>query len=120
MPHRVEKVSAQVRTEVSQILSELRDPRLGLVSVIDVEMSADLRIARVRVSRLGDDAEHAGMMAALEKARGWVRRELAHRLNNLRRVPELVFVDDRNTEYAVHIHQVLDEIMPAQKAADAT
>jgi ribosome-binding factor A len=116
MPHRVEKVSAQLRAELSEILEQqLRDPRLGLVTVVEVDVSPDLANARVHVSRLGSDEERAGMMAALEHASGYIRHELAARLRgNLRRVPALSFVDDRNIEYATHIGEVLRALEPTE------
>src|SRR6266851_1985369 len=111
MPHRVDKVAAQLREELSEILSQrVRDPRVGMMTVVDVDVSPDLRTARVRVSTLGSDAERRQAMEALEHARGFVRRQLALRLRSLRRVPELRFVDDRNIEYAVHIGQVIQEL----------
>ena len=115
MSHRVEKVSAQLREELSQILArEIHDPRVALVSVVDVVVTADLSSARVHVSTLGDDAERAASMQALEHAKGFIRRELSERLrSNFRRMPELKFIDDRNIEYAVHISKMLDEILPA-------
>ena len=116
MAHRVEKVAAQLRAELSDILSrEMRDPRVGLASIVDVDVSPDLASARVHVSRLGSDEEHTAMMAALEHARGYIRHELAERLRgNLRRVPELRFVDDRNIEYATHISNVLRGLEPEE------
>ena len=112
--HRTEKVAAQLQLELSAVLRDLRDPRLGLISVVAVDVSPDLRKARVRVSTLGGDQEHKELIAALEHARGFVRHELALRLrNNLRRVPELAFVDDRNIEYAVHITEILDSLAVA-------
>jgi len=111
MAHRVDKVAAQLRAELSDVLRSLADPRVRLATVIDVEVSSDLQHARVRVSVLGGDEEHAAMMAALSRASGHVRHELAARLrNNLRRVPILTFVDDRNTEYAVHIGALLETL----------
>ena len=111
MGHRVDKVAAQVQAELSAVLRELDDPRVRMASIIEVDLSPDLRNARVRCSTLGGDAEHAEMMAALTRARGHIRHELAARLrNNLRRVPELSFVDDRNIEYAVHIGTILEEL----------
>jgi ribosome-binding factor A len=104
-------VAAQLQVEISSILAQrLRDPRVGLISVIDVDLSPDLRQARVRVSTLGGDADHAQLMAVLARARGFVRHELAARMRSLRRVPDIRFVDDRNTEYAVHIEQVIEEL----------
>ena len=111
MPHRVDKVAAQLQAELSDVLRTLADPRVRLATVIEVDVSRDLQNAKVKVSTLGGDAEHAEMMAALAKARGHVRHELAARLrNNLRRIPTLTFIDDRNTEYAVHIGALLDTL----------
>ena len=111
MAHRVDKVSAQLQAELSDVLRTLSDPRVSLATVISVDVSPDLQNAKVRVSTLGGDAEHAEMMAALGRARGHVRHELAARLrNNLRRVPTLTFIDDRNTEYAVHIGALIETL----------
>jgi ribosome-binding factor A len=115
MPHRVDKVAAQLREEISAILLQrLKDPRLGLVSVVEVDISPDLRNARVH----GED-ERQELMKALEHARGFIRHELAVRLRNLRRVPDIRFVDDRNIEYAVHIGQVLESIHAEEGERDA-
>jgi len=108
--HRVDKVAAQLQVELSSILGDLRDPRVGLISVVDVDLSPDLRQARVRVSTLGGDDDHARLMEVLQRARGFVRHELASRMRHLRRVPDIRFVDDRNIEYAVHIEQVIEEL----------
>lgn len=119
--HRTEKVAAQLQFELSEVLRDLRDPRLGLITVIAVDVTPDLRRAHVRVSTLGGDAEHRELMKALDHARGFVRHELALRLrNNLRRVPELDFVDDRNTEYAVHITEVLESLHQGEREQDAS
>ena len=108
--HRVDKVAAQLQVEISGVLAELRDPRLGLISVVSVDVSPDLRNARVHVSTLGDDDDHRELMAVLDHAHGFVRHELAARLRNLRRIPTLRFVDDRNIEYAVRIEEVLENL----------
>lgn len=111
MPHRVDKVAAQLQDELSAVLRTLDDPRVAMASVVNVEVTADLGLARVRVSTLGGDAEHGELMIALTRARGHIRHELAARLrNNLRRVPQLTFVDDRNTEYAVRIGSLMDSL----------
>ncbi len=111
MSVRVDKVAAQLRDEISGILGRrLGDPRVGLISVIGVDLSPDLRNAKVHVSALGDDAERREAMAALEHARGYVRHELAAQMRTLRRIPDLKFVDDHNTEYAIHIAEVIEKI----------
>ncbi|MEA2645427.1 MAG: ribosome-binding factor [Chloroflexota bacterium] len=121
--HRVDKVAAQLQVEISGILAELRDPRVGLISVVSVDLSPDLRNARVHVSTLGGDDDHRALMDVLEHAQGFVRHELAARLRSLRRIPSVRFVDDRNIEYAVRIEQVLDGLHlhdndPANPAED--
>jgi ribosome-binding factor A len=114
--HRVDKVAAQLQEELSGVLRSLDDPRVRLATVIEVDVSPDLRNARVRVSTLGGDSEHGEMMAALGRARGHIRHELAARLrNNLRRVPALSFIDDRNTEYAVRIGALIDTIREGER-----
>jgi ribosome-binding factor A len=111
VPHRADKVAAQLQEELSTVLRTLSDPRLELASVVQVDVSADLGLARVRVSTLGGDAEHGEMMVALARARGHIRHELAARMrNNLRRVPQLTFVDDRNIEYAVRLGSLMDSL----------
>jgi ribosome-binding factor A len=114
MPHRVDKVAAQLREEISVIIGQrVHDPRVGMISITSVDLSPDLRNARVRVSTLGGEDQRKDAMDALDGARGFIRHELAGRVR-LRRVPDLRFVDDRNIEYAVHIGQVLDEILPEE------
>ena len=92
--HRVERVSELLREELYEIVGfELDDPRLGGVSVTDVEVSSDSRHARVKVSLEGDEREQKRALAALDHARHYLRQELAHRLK-LRKVPELHFDPD--------------------------
>ncbi|HEV1998156.1 MAG TPA: 30S ribosome-binding factor RbfA, partial [Candidatus Dormibacteraeota bacterium] len=106
-----DKVAAQLHEELSGILRTLADPRLAQANIVRVDLAADLQNAKIRVSTLGGDAEHKAMIEALQHARGHVRHELAQRLrNNLRRVPELRFIDDRNTEYAVHIGSLIETL----------
>jgi ribosome-binding factor A len=111
MSVRVEKVAAQLRDEVSEILARrVSDPRMGLITVVEVDLSPDLGTAKVHVSTIGGDDERRESMAALDHARGFVRRELAARMRNLRRIPEIRFVDDHNMEYAIHISEVIDQL----------
>jgi ribosome-binding factor A len=111
MSVRVEKVAAQLRDEISEILSRrVSDPRMGLITVVEVDLSPDLGTAKVHVSTIGSDDERRESMAALDHARGFVRRELAAQMRNLRRIPEIRFVDDHNMEYAIHISEVIDQL----------
>lgn len=95
MSHRVARVAELIRAEVSDLLlHKLRDPRIqGLVTVTEVEVSGDLRQARVFVSVLGSDAERAGALAGLRSAQGFMRREVGRRAR-LRVTPELLFTLD--------------------------
>jgi ribosome-binding factor A len=111
MSVRVDKVAAQLRDEISGILSRrVSDPRVGLITVVGVDLSPDLRNARVHVSTIGDAAARGEAMAALEHARGFIRREVAAQMRSLRRIPDIKFVDDHNMEYAIHIGEVIEQI----------
>lgn len=111
--HRTDQVGAQVQQEIMQIIRrDLKDPRIGFVSITGVRMSPDLRTARVRVSVLGDDEEQRRTLAGLRSATGLIRRELGRRLENLRFSPELRFEIDTSIEYSVRISERLREILP--------
>ncbi len=110
---RLQKVSAQVREELSDLISHrMKDPRIAFTSITEVRMTPDLRNATVRVSVLGSDAEKAATMAALDRGRGFLRRELAARLNNLRFAPDLRFVEDDSIAYSLRVSQLLQEVLP--------
>jgi ribosome-binding factor A len=115
--HRTEQVGAQVREEIMAIIHrELKDPRIGFVSITRVTMSPDLRSARVRVSVLGDEGEQRESLAGLRSAAGRIRRELGRRLENLKFSPELRFELDPSIEYSVHISKRLREILPQDES----
>ncbi len=110
---RAQKVAAQVQQELSDLISHrMKDPGIAFASITQVQMSPDLRNAIVRVSVLGSDAERAATMAALGRGRGFLRRQLATRLNNLRFAPELRFVEDHSIAYSVRVSQLLQEVLP--------
>jgi ribosome-binding factor A len=112
---RVQKVSAQVQEELSDlIIHRMKDPGVAFTSITDVKMSPDLRNATVRVSVLGSEAEMAATMAALDRGRGFLRRELAARLSNLRFAPELRFVEDDSIAYSVRVSQLLHQVLPPE------
>jgi ribosome-binding factor A len=91
---RATRVADQIRTEVADILMrKTKDPRVGVVTVTDVELTADLRLARVYVTTGTDAQRETEALAGLEKAAGFIRGELGRRLN-LRYTPDLVFKKD--------------------------
>ncbi len=107
---RTARVADQIRMEVAEILSrKIKDPRVQFVTVTDVKMTADLRIARVYVTAL--DQEHFEQQTApgLKSAVGFIRTELGRRLH-LRYTPEVVFYRDTTAEYAHRIEQILDSL----------
>jgi len=114
--YRTDQVGEQVREEIMSIIRrELKDPRIGFVSITGVRMSPDLRQARVRVSVLGDPDQQKASIEGLESARGLIRHELGRRLQNLKFSPELRFELDGSIEYAVHINELLKEVLPQEE-----
>ena len=104
----------QVADEIQQIVSvllqrELKDPRIGFVTVTSVEVSADLKYARVFVSVMGTPEEQKETMDALTSSRGFVRREIASRMT-IRHVPEIQFKQDRGAEHSERIARLLNEL----------
>ncbi|MBI1789715.1 MAG: 30S ribosome-binding factor RbfA [Acidobacteria bacterium] len=88
------RVSEAVKEELAEIVGfEMGDPRLAAVDVTEVKVSPDLRHAHVKVAVVGGEAEEKKALAALDHARGFLRHELASRMN-LRRAPELHFAAD--------------------------
>jgi len=111
--YRTDQVGEQVREEIMSIIRrDLKDPRIGFVSITAVRMSPDLRQARVRVSVLGKPEEQKASLQGLISAKGLIRHELGRRLENLKFSPELRFELDSSIEYAVHISELLKEVLP--------
>lgn len=107
---RSERVAAAIQEEVSNILhDELNDPRLGFVTIVRVEITPDLRYAKIFYSVLGNDEAYAKTQKALDSALGFIRHLVAERLQ-LRFAPEIMFREDKSSEYSVRIQEVLDEI----------
>ena len=112
MTRRLERLNEQVKREVSDILrTEVRDPRVGLVTVTEARVAPDLSFARIYVRALS--GEEAELFAGLEKATPYIRRELGKRLS-ARHVPELRFEPDHALEHALHIEKLLSEVLPPE------
>lgn len=107
---RYEKVAQAIKEEVSTIIhTELKDPRLGFVTIVRVEMTPDLRYAKVFYSVLGQDKDYTKTKEAFDSALGFIRSKIAQRLQ-LRFAPDIVFKEDKSQEYSVRIQEILDEI----------
>ncbi len=105
--HRVGRVRASLLKEFSQIVRGLKDPRVSFVTVVDAEVSADLRHAKMYVSAMGSEEERRGATEALQKATGYIRREVARRLP-MRHVPEITVAYDDTSENADRLTALID------------
>jgi ribosome-binding factor A len=109
MGRRTRQVGEFLREELSDIIRrDVKDPRIGFMSVTRVEMSPDLRYARVYISVLGTEDERNETLTALRSAAGFIRHHLKPRLR-MRQIPELEFRDDRSMEHAEQIARALKE-----------
>ncbi|MBM4425144.1 MAG: 30S ribosome-binding factor RbfA [Chloroflexi bacterium] len=107
-PLRQKRVADRIRAEISELLSrEMADPRLKLVTVTDVSIDRELAYANVWVCRADGDSAEKDVMAALERAKGFLRREIAARMQ-LRHAPQLVFHWDRAPDHAEKMANILD------------
>src|SRR5262245_27608078 len=107
---RNERLAEEIREEVAQIVAgEMKDPRLGFVTITRVALIADLRTARMLVSVLGGPKERAKSMGILRRASGFVRRELGQRLN-IRHTPEILFQQDEGLDNSERVAKLLDEV----------
>lgn len=117
MGRRTRQVGEFLREELTDIIrTEVRDPRIGFFSLTRVDVSPDLRFARVYVSVLGTDEERADTLAALRSASGFIRHHLKPRLR-MRQIPDLEFRDDRSMEHAEQIQRTLRDLRTEPAAA---
>lgn len=108
--NRPDRIADQIRAEVANLVTrELQDPGLGFVTVTRVEVTADLQIARVFYTTLGDAPAQKRTGQALERAKPFVRRRVGSRLR-LRRVPELQFLFDESIQHQERVEQLIQEI----------
>ena len=108
---RMARINEEVRRELSEILrNEVKDPRIDapLLSVLKADTTRDLKYCKVYISILGDPKMREETAQALKQASGFIRRELATRLN-LRNTPELKFIMDDSIEYSIHIAKMLKD-----------
>ncbi|HBX23768.1 MAG TPA: 30S ribosome-binding factor RbfA [Desulfotomaculum sp.] len=110
MSHRPEKLAESIKKETSEMLrAELKDPRVGFATVTGVEVSGDLKYAKIYVSVLGAEKERDLTMAALKKAQGFIRTELGRRIR-MRQVPEVSFKLDESLDHGARIIELLNEV----------
>jgi ribosome-binding factor A len=113
MSQRMRRVNEAVREVVSEGVGELKDPRIGFVTVTGVETSPDLRHARVFVSVLGSETKRRKALAGLAAAHGVLQARVARELR-MKRTPQLAFEYDPTVERGVRMTQLIDELAPEQ------
>ncbi|HET7748660.1 MAG TPA: 30S ribosome-binding factor RbfA [Terriglobales bacterium] len=113
--HHRERLGEALREEIETILEgELGDPRIGLANVTEVQLAADGKSAHVLVVVQGGEQEAQQTLAGLAAARGFIRHELAERMQR-RHAPELFFALDKSQQYEARIDQLLKRIKPNKK-----
>ena len=109
-PHRQEKLGELIAAELSELLrTRVKDPRVGFASITHVEVSGDLRHAKVFVSVMGEPSEQEETIKALKHAAGFLRHELAERIT-IRYMPELVFKLDTSIEQGSRILDMIRQL----------
>jgi len=113
---RTQRVAQLLKEEISRLLQrEVKDARVGMVTVTDVRVTRDLKYADVFVYLSGDEDRRAAALEGLTSAAGFMRSRLGRDLR-IRRIPELRFVMDRTQDYAARIHQLLSEVGPIEES----
>jgi ribosome-binding factor A len=110
MTLRSNRVGEQMKKELSDIIGrKIKDPRVGFVTVTDVQVTGDLQQAKVFISVLGDDEKRQDTLIGLAKAKGFIRSEIGRRIR-LRKTPELFFEFDESMEYGNRINTLIHEL----------
>ncbi|MBR3121539.1 30S ribosome-binding factor RbfA [Oceanobacillus profundus] len=107
---RANRIAEQMKKELSDILArKIKDPRVGFVTVTDVEVTGDLQQAKAFISVLGDEKQKQDTLLGLAKAKGFIRSEIGSRIR-LRKTPELTFEFDEAFEYGNRIDSILKDL----------
>lgn len=110
MSHRPERLAEAIKKEISDILlNDIKDPRVGFITITRVNVTSDLRHAKVYASVLGDEAKQKATEQALKSATGYIRSELGKRIR-LKYTPEIIFELDTSLEEAVKLIKLIDNV----------
>ena len=108
--NRIERVAHEIKKEMGTIVqNELGDPRVGFITIMRVEITKDLQLAKVYFSVMGNDQQKRKAEEALESAKGFIRRLIGQRLK-LRLTPEIIFKLDSSVEYSIAIAEKIERI----------
>ena len=118
MTERIRRVNEALREVLSESVGELKDPRIGFVTVTGVRTSPDLRHATVYVSVLGSDRTRRASMKGLESSRGILQSRVNRELR-LKRTPQLLFEYDEAVERGVRVTKLIDELSPDERDAES-
>ncbi len=105
--YRKNRLDEELKKEIARIIRGMKDPRLGMVSVMKVDVDADMSAAKIYVSHFGSGS-FADMMAVLHKGSGYIRSELA-KVIKTRTVPQLIFIEDHSVEEGFKITEILED-----------
>jgi ribosome-binding factor A len=115
---RVERVNQELKKVISEvILLEVKDSRIGLITITHVQISADLKQAKVYYTVLGDENKREEAKRGLDSANGFIRQSLAHKMR-MKATPELVFFFDDTLERTIKVEEMLDEIKDEDREED--
>ena len=104
------RVQEALRQEISKIVQgEMKDPRIGFITITQVDLTKDLRYARIYFSILGEDKDKKLALRGLNNAKGYIKGLVADRIK-LRYMPEIAFAIDESLEHTKHIYDILDQI----------
>jgi ribosome-binding factor A len=110
MHSRPERVGDQIRQEVTELLARsVQDPGIGFVTITRVKVTADLQLARLFYTVIGDDKQQKETAKALERVRPFLRREISHRIR-LRRAPEIEFLYDDSIADQENVERLLEKV----------
>jgi ribosome-binding factor A len=117
-PNRASRLADQIQRDLSEVIRrEVKDPRVGLVTITAVELNRDLSLAKVFVTSLEDSATTQAAVGALQHAAGFLRMQLSHKLK-VRAVPELRFVYDESVERGVRLSKLIDGLIEDEDGHD--
>lgn len=107
--YRLERLAELIREIASEIFRDMKDPRIGFVTITNVKVSADLRHAKIYVSIMGSGEEQAQTMKVLNNARGFIRKEIGSRIR-LRYIPEFMIIHDESLEESAKVLEIINRV----------
>ena len=118
MAHRPERLAEAIKQEISDVVrDEMKDPRIGFITITRVEVTGDLRYAKIYVSVLGEEKEQNATIEGLKKAKGFIRSELGKRIR-LRHVPEISFIQDQSMDRGIKVLNLINKVKDKGETED--